>query len=405
MMSNTGVIAAVRINGGLKLALVVLIVGLIFWGVRRYRTLRRRPVQVQERSVSWRILMGALGVGIVAVMAAVTLSDVDQLYAEPDRNRTVKVPTLPEPELVLGEDGVVQNVTGEHTKVLVDLVMIDVSYGTELLHVEQFEFTNTDEPMPLQKTISLAIPQLNATLTILSPSLRLDDDGNTRLHAHIQTRFQHSTRVATPGHFRGHLKNRQRVASANLRGFGGTRTPLTLSDPPWGPEVRVFLFFRAIDADDPMETIDGDTYFEQMSPMPEGQLDDSIQRLMDRKILPAIGLLGWAEIATFPLLLAAFLIAQALPRRTTSMAWAFAFVIVATALIDRAALDQHLEVLKDNEATVRARGIAANRAAVSFFYRDTATEAIETAIDRNKDDRLTRTFEQALEQAHHYRHP
>ena len=386
---------------GLPLLVLIIVVVLALVFGRRGRFFMGSSRRLHHRHIVTRIVCGALGMGILVATGIGTWRDVSAMYGpamEPVTEDTVRIPTLPAPQL-----SEMPKRTGrmdiEKCRLLAFLTVGDFSSGRwEPFAAREFEI---NWPADRGKTLTLntVVEGTPIELSCSLDSLRLQPwggAGSLRLVAHcsMSSRFRRWPRPSRAGTL---------AAGAALCTFQqmSVRRPvnsLSILDIAPRRTIGLATFFIPIADSDPLKEVSGEEFAEwcrtEIKPADWG--DAAIHaRWVSRVPLDFQPVKGFALMIHFGLLslllmVATALLAQIFKRRGLAFAGVLTLVILFVAALDYSVLDTHLEHMNDTDAPLYTRTIACWRAASSFFYSDTALREIEAVAENHRTPKMLR---------------
>jgi len=368
----------------------------------------RRP---RPRHIVVRIVCGVLGAIILVAIGVGTSQEVRRCYAGegPPKPLTLRVPTLPPPELPTPAGGD-REAEVKEARLLVSFLAVEVGAG---------------EPRPVGAwQLEVRLPQDKGRMLTLGTVVGRYNVGSRVMVGALNARPAgappREPSGASFGDIRAYRAKADRPATL-VADYGGTsflcsgpglsmslgRAGLPLDEVWWVEGPRVYTYLRAMP---PLSIVHGPehqiVFIAQGDRVAEGdpleevpvaefvrQHEGELRQASDDQLLacfrhrqprtPAediprfLALAGHIELSSLLLLVAAILLSQLFARRSLAFVGVLAAVVLYVAALDRAALGTHLSRLADPQASVATRAIASWQARETFFYRTTALRAYE----------------------------
>lgn len=360
------------------LASVILLVTFIVVLVMRKGVVLGGSRRPRNRHAITRVICGLIGVGILVALAIGTSNHVDAIYAagESAEKITLRLPAEATSSREPNEEG--GDSEKQNTRALVHFVFAErTAAGYVPMHAEEIE---VDWPRDRHEQI-----ERRGSISDFSYELQLFVGGGT------------STVPAGSTKFRLPIQVQYRIHAGTYTSSGTRNESLAVTTPlvidtfhSWtknalsvvqGPHDRYTLFgFLYLSArDDPLDEVSLASYATRV-PFPEVDLENWRQPSYWSPEVPAyFRLIEDIELPAFLILIAAIFFAQMFARRGLAFAGMMCLCLLFTAVLDRVAVSAHASRLADTNLSPQIRHRAIDSLAETFFYRQTAVEAVTAA--------------------------
>ena len=393
----------------LPIAAAIVVAFALWFGRRGLLPGGRSP---QPRHLVVRIVCGVLGVIILVAIGVGTSQEVRRCYAseEPPKPLTLRVPTLPPPDLPTPPQGG-REVEVKEARLLASFLAVEVGAG-EPRSVGAWQI---DIRLPRDKgrllTLGTVVGRSNVSSQVQVSALNARPPGAPPrepsgasfddIRAYRAKAAPAPTLVAVYGSTcficsgPGLQMNRGRgglpldevwcVEGPGSYTYLSAQPPLSIVH---GPEHQLIFVARAcrVAEGDPLREVPVAEFVRQHEAEVRQACDDQLlacfhhrhpRKPEDDNPFRGFALALHIEASSLLLLVAAILLSQLFARRSLAFAGVLAAVVLYVAALDRAALGSHLSRLADPQASVATRMVASWQARDTFFYRATAVRAYE----------------------------
>jgi len=335
-----------------------------------------------------RFVAAGVGVVILATLSVASWWDIRTAYDSFDaQTPTIQLPTKSFEDIVAAHP---EWANGEHTpqsaRLLFHVMTVDASNLTpKITHVEQFEITWPKTPS-IEKEINA--PACRGTLSIGINHVEIDTrerSGAPVLRGNYDLKWE--------SHRGGYQSGSGMLSQGNVRRMGTYARETSWSSllsvvPSAGEKIGPYLlvWIHLVDAEDPLRPAAATELLDRASDREITLIPWSGLTLLDLDygggLPPAFVLIGRMGLA-FPLvILAALLMARLFRRYAVGALVMLPVVILLVVCWDYAAMATHRARLTDEHAPLPTRRLAAMKTAETFFFADSAADALAKVAER-----------------------
>jgi hypothetical protein len=352
----------------------------------------RRP---RRRHIIVRIICGVLGVLILAALGVGTLRNARGVYASAAEAEKINfhLPTKPSPELPKPKD-LDEALPIKKARLLTHFIFIS---DNKPIHAEEMEIRlPEDSGRKFSKTGKIDAAHFEIGL---------------KLHRLEVLKLRDGSHLSSPvSSYRVHFNST--LGSSSQGGWQDTidMPEITDSPLPFGKtnplvvihygqgRIQVVCLTQLVAFDDPLKTVSLNELVRGID-LSDRKLQPISRRQPSGSGAPAGFRLAESMGFSFALLvIATILLAQCFARRGLAFACMLALCVLYVAALDHAVLAIHVSKLEDKHLSVEARTFAAKSLPGTFFYRNSAKDAVDRAV---KDETNPESLRELIRRTHY----